>query len=93
MVYGDGRGRESLSGSLSVSSMEQVVGMFCLGRRGGEMMDGGCIMYLVLRICECNVSGRSWVEVRSDSGGSKIGLGRFVTWVVLVFRCFLRCVV
>jgi len=41
VVYEVGRGRESMSGSLSVSSMEQVVGMFCLGRRGGEMGDGG----------------------------------------------------
>ena len=41
VVYGVDRGRESLSGSLSVSSMWQVVGMFCLGRRGREVGDGG----------------------------------------------------
>jgi hypothetical protein len=77
-VYEVGRGRKSLSGSLSVSSMEQVVDIFCLGRRGGDMWDGGSVLYLVLRIWECGMLGRSWVEVRSDScggdrsGGSKI---------------------
>ncbi len=35
VVYEIGPRREFLSGSLSVSSMEQIVGMFCLGRRGG----------------------------------------------------------
>ncbi len=33
------------------------------------------------------------VEVRSDSGGSIIGLRRFVNWVVLDFRCWWSCVV
>ena len=55
MVYEVGRGRESLSRSLSVSSMEQVVGMFCLGRRGGDMGDGGFVLYLLLRIGESGV--------------------------------------
>ena len=31
--------------------------------------------------------------MRSDGGGSKIGLGRFVTRVVFTFRCWWRCVV
>ena len=59
MVYEVGRGKESLFGSRSVSSMEQFVGMFCLGRRGGEMRDGGSVLYLVLRIGEYGVSNRS----------------------------------
>ena len=64
MLYEIGRGRESLSRSLLVSYMEQVVGIFCLGRHGGEMGDGGSVLYLlVLRIKEYGVSGRSWVEV------------------------------
>ena len=40
-------GRESLSGSLSVSYMVQTVGMFFRGRRGGEMGDGGSVLHLV----------------------------------------------
>jgi hypothetical protein len=93
VAYEVGRGRESLFGSLSVSSMWQVVGIFCLGRRYGEMGDGGSILYLVLRMGDCGVLHRSWVEVRSDSGGSKIGQGRSATRVVSVFRCWWRCVV
>ncbi len=34
VVYADDLGRESLFGFLLVSSMEQVMGMFCMGRRG-----------------------------------------------------------
>ncbi len=63
MVYEVGRGRESLSGSLSMRFMEQVVGMFCLGRLGGEMGDCGSVLYLVLRIGEYDASDKSWVEV------------------------------
>ena len=55
MVYEVGRGRKSLSGSLTVSSIEQVLGMFCLGRRGGDMGGGGCLLYLVLRIWDCGM--------------------------------------
>ena len=47
MAYEVVRGRESLSGSLSVSSIWQVVGMFCLGRRGGEMGVCGSVLCLV----------------------------------------------
>ena len=72
VAYEVGRGMESLSGSLSVSSMWQVVGMFCLGKRGGEMGDGGSVLYLALPMGDHGVLGRSWVEMRSDSGGSKI---------------------
>ena len=63
MLYEVGCGRDTLSGSLSVSSMEQAVYMFCLERRGGEMGGCGSVMYLVLRIGEYGVSGMSWVEV------------------------------
>jgi hypothetical protein len=55
MVYEIVRGWETMFGSLSMSSMEQVVGMFCLGRRGGDMGDGGYVLYLVLHIGECGV--------------------------------------
>ncbi len=34
-------GKESLFVSLSMSSMRHVEGMFCMGRRGGEIGDGG----------------------------------------------------
>ena len=61
--------------------------MFCMGRRGGEMLDGGFVLYLVLRIEEYGVSGRSWVEVGSGGGGRKISRGRSVARVVLSFRC------
>ena len=84
--YEVGRGRKSLSGSLSVSSIWQVVGMFCLGRSGGERGVGGSVLYLVLRIGDCGVLGRSWVEVRSDGGGNKIGQGRSAKRLVLIFR-------
>ena len=52
VVYEVGRGRESMAGSLSVSSMEQVVGMLCLGSRVGEMGDGGSILSMVLHLEE-----------------------------------------
>ena len=68
-------------------------GYVCLGRRGGDMEDGWSVLYIVLRLGDCGVSGRVWVEVRSDGAGSKIGLGRYVTKVVMVFHCWWRCVV
>ena len=52
VVYEDGCGKDSMSGSFSVSYMEQVVGMICPGRRGGEMRDGGYTLCLILRIGE-----------------------------------------
>jgi len=64
-----------------------------MGRRGGEMGDGGSVLYLVLRIGDCGVSGKNSVEVRSDGGGGKIELGRYVKRVVLVFCCWWRFVV
>ena len=67
--------------------------MFCLGRRGGEMGDGGSILCLVLRMGDSGVLGRRWVEVGSDGNGSKIRLGRSAVGVVSVFRCWWRCVV
>ena len=45
-----GLGRESHFGSLLVNLMEQVKGMRCMGRRGGEMGDGGYGLGLFLRI-------------------------------------------
>ena len=41
VVYAVKFGKESLYGSLSTSSMVHVEGMFCLGRRGGDIGDGG----------------------------------------------------
>jgi hypothetical protein len=52
VVYEVGPRKESLFGSLSGSSMEEVVGMFSLGRRGGEMGDVFSILCIVLRIGE-----------------------------------------
>ena len=60
--------------------------MVCLGRRGGEMGDAGYVSCLVSRMGDCGVSGRSWVDVGSVGGGSRIGMGRFVTRVVLVYH-------
>jgi hypothetical protein len=44
VVYEVDRGRESLSWWLFVSSMEQDVGMFCLGRHDGEIGDVDSIL-------------------------------------------------
>ena len=41
VMYGVRFGKESLARSLSVSSIVHVEEMFCLGRRGGEIGDGG----------------------------------------------------
>jgi len=60
-----------------------------VGRWGG----GGSVMCLVLRIGECVVSGKSWVEVGSGGGGRGISWGGFVTGVVLIFRCRWWCIV
>ena len=46
VVYEVSPGKESLFRSLLVSSMEQVVCMFCLRRRGGEIWDGGYALYM-----------------------------------------------
>jgi len=54
---------------------------------------GGSVLYLVVRIGDCGVSGKSWVEVRSDGGWGKIRLGRSMNRVILVFRCWWRRVV
>ncbi len=35
-----------------MSSIEQVVGICCLGRLGWEMGDGGFILFLIVRIGE-----------------------------------------
>ena len=61
MVYVAGHGRESLSGSLSVSFMEQVVGMVCLGRLGRNMGDGWYVLYLVCVYGSvvCRAAGRN----------------------------------
>ena len=102
MVYKVCRGRESLSGSLSVSSLEQVVGMVFLGWRGGEMGVGGYVFYLVLRIGEHGVSCRIWVEVGTGRGGHERRRAGSVARVVLIFfvgdgvlcdliRVLLRC--
>ena len=87
MVYEVGRGRESLFGSLSVSYMEQIMGMVCLGRRGGKKRDGEFVLYIVWRIGESGVSGKSWVEVGSGGGGRGVRRGGSMNRVVLHFRC------
>ncbi len=40
LMYDADYGKKSLSGSLSMSSIEHVEGIFCLERRGEEMGDG-----------------------------------------------------
>jgi hypothetical protein len=93
VVYEVGRGRKSVSGSLSVSYMEQVVGLFCLGRRGGEMGDGGYVLYLALRIGEYGRSGRSWAQEGSGGGGRKICRGHSVARVVFFPLSAVTCCV
>ena len=57
VVYAIEFGKHSLSGSLSMSSMVHVEGMFCLGRRGGEVGDDGSDMgFLLMRIREMKAS-------------------------------------
>ncbi len=64
-----GFGKEFLSGSLSTSSMMHVEGMFCLGRRCGEIGDGGSDLdFFLIRVGELKASGgvglvRIWVGV------------------------------
>jgi len=68
-VYAVGFGKESLPGSLSTSSMVHVKDMFCLGRRGGEIGDGGSDLdFLRIRVGGLKTSGgvglvRVWVGV------------------------------
>ncbi len=70
-MFADGPGRESLSGSLLVSSMEQVVGMFCMGRRGGQL-NGVSILCRFLRIGELGVPDAGYDGVSLVSGGSEV---------------------
>ncbi len=57
--YDFGFGRESMFGSLLVSSMEHVKGMLRLGRRGGELGDQGSDLgFLFVRVGELNVPRR-----------------------------------
>jgi hypothetical protein len=55
VIYNVGDGKESLSRSLSMSSIVHVDGMFCLGRQGGEIGDGGSDLgiFLTCRGLEC----------------------------------------
>ena len=51
VMYTVGFGKESLTGSLSTSSMVHVEGMICLGRRGGEIGDGAADRgFLLIRV-------------------------------------------
>ena len=58
VMYVVGFGKEFMSRSLSISSMVHVEGiMLCLGRRDGEMGDGGSALGdYVTRVGELNVS-------------------------------------
>ena len=73
--------------------MVQVMGMICLGRRGGEMGDDGSVMYPVLRIWVYGVSSKSLVEVGTGGDGRKISRDRSVARVVLILRGRMWCVV
>ena len=55
MVYDVGLGKESRYGSLLLSYMEQVMGVCCMGRRGGETGDGGCVLSYFSRVGELRV--------------------------------------
>jgi hypothetical protein len=64
MVHEVSFGKESLSGSLSMSSMEHKEGMVCLGKRSGEIGGGGSDLSLFLRDGELNVSqGNGYAEI------------------------------
>ena len=53
-MYGASRLRESLSGSLSVSSMRHVLGIGRLGSFGGDMGEGGRnLSFLDGGVCMC----------------------------------------
>ncbi len=59
VTYADGLGKESLSRSLTMSSMEHVVGIVCLGRRGGEIGNGGSgLGFFFIRVEELRALGR-----------------------------------
>jgi hypothetical protein len=61
VVYAVGYGKESLAGSLLTSSMLHVEGMFCIGRRGGEIGDGGSDLSLFVYSCRGDKRvGRCW---------------------------------
>ena len=87
-MHTDGFGKESLSGSLSTSSKYHVEGMFCLGRRGGEIGDGGSDLgVLLIRVGELKASGgvglvRVWVGVMA--GGCTLP---FIIVSVLFWLC------
>ena len=56
-VYGVSRMRESLSGSLSVSSMRHVLGIGRIGCFGGEMGEEGRILsFFGWSVCVCVLS-------------------------------------
>ena len=61
-MYADGFGKEYLSGPLSTSFMAHVEGMFCLGRRGGEIGDvGSDLGFLLIRVIRgVEIVGRCW---------------------------------
>jgi len=82
-VYDDKFGNESMDGSLSVSSMEQVVGVRCLGNRGGEMGDGGFVFDFFLRIGKLRVSERGWCAGVLFSDGVTVNRTGYVTGAVL----------
>ena len=80
-MYTLGFGKESLYGSLSTSSIVHVEGMFCLGRRGGKIGDGGSDLgFLLIRVG----------EVLKASGG----VGLVMVWVgVIVGACTLPFII
>ena len=69
VMYAIGFGKETLFGSLSMSSMVHEEGMFCLGRQSGEIGDGRSdLCFLLIRVGELKSSGgvglvRVWIGV------------------------------
>ena len=63
-MYGASRMMESLSGSLSVSSMRHVLGIGLLGSFGGDMGEGGrSLSFLGGGGCVCVVVYWMWMGV------------------------------
>ena len=65
VVHAVGFGKESLFGSLLMSSMAHVEGILCMGRRGGEIGDvGSNLGFFLIHVEELKaLGGVGFVEV------------------------------
>jgi len=79
VVYAVGFGKKSMFGSLSTSSMVHAEGMFCQGRRGGEIGDvGSDLGFLRIRVGELKASGG--VRVKGVGCWTCEGMGWCDSW-------------